>query len=262
VGCEDFLHGFKGTPPARQAGPGPADRMRGRGSHRGESRAGVRESRQKPSGVAGGLAYSGAAACRALRAGAHRARRCRRSAVPAPAGRGFPLRRAPGDRACKMWPGRPPRAGHSVAVQRSPSRALATLASFGWRYAPLLTVIFHGKFRRLSGGRGKIRRSRGVRGSARMLTPVLRHRRCQETACIHQPPDADNLEHSVAAAVEKGHQSEQAKPTAEEKAPEGGLHQLPPWPACSHVSQPSQLSRAGTTVVLARRGVDHRHLPG
>jgi len=27
------------------------------------------------------------------------------------------------------------------------------LTSSGWRYAPLLTVIFHGKFRRQSGGR-------------------------------------------------------------------------------------------------------------
>jgi hypothetical protein len=29
------------------------------------------------------------------------------------------------------------------------------VASFGWRYAPLLTVIFHGKNRHLSGGRAK-----------------------------------------------------------------------------------------------------------
>jgi hypothetical protein len=48
-------------------------------------------------------------------------------------------------------------AGHSLAAQRSPSRALTTLASFGWRYAPLLTVIFRGKTRHLSGGRGKNR---------------------------------------------------------------------------------------------------------
>jgi hypothetical protein len=41
----------------------------------------------------------------------------------------------------------------SSSPRRAPSRALATLASFGWRYAPLLTVIFHGKIRRRSGGR-------------------------------------------------------------------------------------------------------------
>jgi hypothetical protein len=34
--------------------------------------------------------------------------------------------------------GRPPRAGHPVAAQRSPSRALAALASFGRRFAPAL----------------------------------------------------------------------------------------------------------------------------
>ncbi len=59
------------------------------------------ENRQQLGGDGRGLACSGAAACRALRAGAHRARRCRRSAAPAPAGRRFPAQRAHGDRARK-----------------------------------------------------------------------------------------------------------------------------------------------------------------
>jgi hypothetical protein len=41
--------------------------------------------------------------------------------------------------------GRPPRARHPVAAQRSQSRALAALPSFGWRCAPLLSVILSGK---------------------------------------------------------------------------------------------------------------------
>ncbi len=70
------------------------------------------------------------------------------------------------------FPGRPPRAGHSLAAQRSPSRALAALASFGWRYAPLLTVIFHGKIRRQSGGTGQARLGLALaRRARRTLTP-------------------------------------------------------------------------------------------
>jgi hypothetical protein len=54
--------------------------------------------------------------------------------------------------------GRPPRASHPVTAQRSPSRALAALASLSrWRYAPPWTLILLGKFPRLSGGRGKRR---------------------------------------------------------------------------------------------------------
>ena len=50
------------------------------------------------------------------------------------------------------------RAGHPLATQRSQSRALATLASLArWRFAPPLSVIFRGKTRQLSGGRGRSR---------------------------------------------------------------------------------------------------------
>ena len=129
----------------------------------GRNRKLARREPPGPSGVAEGRTCSGAAACRALRAGAHRARRCLRSAAPAPAGSRYSHQRASGDRACKTRPGRPPRAGHSVAAQRSPSRALAALASFGWRYAPLLTVILPGKSRHLSGGRRECRRVRYFR---------------------------------------------------------------------------------------------------
>jgi hypothetical protein len=62
----------------------------GRGSHRGESRGGVRDLPEACE-AAGGRAYSGAAACRALRAGAHRAQPV---GCPASAGR-QPPRNAP-----------------------------------------------------------------------------------------------------------------------------------------------------------------------
>jgi hypothetical protein len=56
--------------------------------------------------------------------------------------------------------GRPPRAGHPVAAQRSHSRALAALASCGWRYAPPLSVIFHGKTSAPTEGNGQEARVR------------------------------------------------------------------------------------------------------
>jgi hypothetical protein len=59
---------------------------------------------QEPDGGGRGPACFGAAACRALRAEAHRARRCRRSAVPAPAGRQSRPQRAHGDRARRTSP--------------------------------------------------------------------------------------------------------------------------------------------------------------
>jgi hypothetical protein len=42
---------------------------------------------------------------------------------------GVPAPTLPGGRACASWPGRPPRAGHSLAAQRSHSRALRPAAS-------------------------------------------------------------------------------------------------------------------------------------
>jgi hypothetical protein len=63
------------------------------------------------------------------RAGALWARRRHQVGRPAPAGRQFPQQRTHGDRDREDWPGRPPRAGHSLAAQRSPSRALTSLAS-------------------------------------------------------------------------------------------------------------------------------------
>jgi len=76
-----------------------------------------------------GRAYSGAAACRSLWAGKPpvaarrpaRRPRSRRQPVPAPT--------LADDRVCASWPGRPPRARHSLAAQRSHSRALRPAAS-------------------------------------------------------------------------------------------------------------------------------------
>jgi hypothetical protein len=100
-----FFTLIKGTPSARQAArPGPG-RVQGRGSQPGESRAGA-EGTASAGRAAGGRIYSGAAACRALRAKAHRARRCLRPAVPAPAASRYPLQRAQGDRASTSWPSR------------------------------------------------------------------------------------------------------------------------------------------------------------
>ena len=52
----------------------------------------------------------------------------------------------------RAWQDRPPRASHYVAVQRSPSRARLRHV-LRMAQAPPQTLIFHGKTRRLSGGR-------------------------------------------------------------------------------------------------------------
>jgi hypothetical protein len=84
VARDNFLHHLKGTPSARQAEQCSAEVVcRDAEISRVESRVGAEENRQSR-GAAVGRAYSGAAVCRALRAGAHRARRCHRPAFPAP----------------------------------------------------------------------------------------------------------------------------------------------------------------------------------
>jgi anti-sigma regulatory factor (Ser/Thr protein kinase) len=77
-----FFTVIKGTPSARQAGPSPAKVAAGTQKSVGEIASWSEENRQRQTGRPVGRAYSGAAACRALRAGAHRARRCRRLAAP------------------------------------------------------------------------------------------------------------------------------------------------------------------------------------
>jgi hypothetical protein len=57
------------------------------------------------------------------RAEALGARRRRQVSRPAPAGSQFPPQRAPDDRDRTNLPGRPPRAGHSLAAQRSQARS-------------------------------------------------------------------------------------------------------------------------------------------
>jgi hypothetical protein len=89
---------------------------------------------------------------------------------PSPAGRRY-ARRA---RQCEE---RHPSGAPVLSRPRSPSRALATLASFGWRFAPLWTVIFVGSDRRLSVG------WRGVRGWENARRKVQRLRSdCGATA--------------------------------------------------------------------------------
>ncbi len=112
-----------------RAVPGP-NRIRGAGVTEGIaswSEGGVATAKR----AAEKLAYSGTAACRALRAGAHRARRCRRSAASAPAGRRFPLQRAHGDRASKP-------AGPSSSRRAFFRRAKITVKSA--RYARVLRM--------------------------------------------------------------------------------------------------------------------------
>jgi len=117
----------------------------------------LREQSQQPVGAAGTAPTSGRAACRALPGGSPlgaapppgQHARTRSQAVTA-------ATREPMHRDRGNWLGRPPRARHSLAARRSPSRALAALASPMAR-APPQTLIFHGKTRRLSGGRGETR---------------------------------------------------------------------------------------------------------
>jgi hypothetical protein len=152
--CDNFLYVFKGTPSARQAiRPWPGswrrhvstrglrERVEGRRATNGWGRRGS---------LAAGGRQLGPLPLARQRTGAGR---CRRAVTPHPP-RGGPRRyEALGDTGLQEQPGRSPRAGHRVAAQRSQSRALPTVTSFGWRCAPLLSVIFHGKNRHLSGGR-------------------------------------------------------------------------------------------------------------
>jgi hypothetical protein len=128
--------------------------------------------------------------------------RCRRVVTPHPP-LGGPSRHAPRVTALQEPPGRPPRAGHRVAAQRSPSRALPAVASSGWRYTPLLTVIFHGKDPAPVGRTGEESRSAqpswAIRRPSSHEEGLLRHRRSdrrhidldwlQQSA--HRRPDCD-----------------------------------------------------------------------
>ncbi len=98
--CDNFLYGFKGAPSARQAGPCPAGSHAKTPSHQRGSRAGGGSVARSQAGSRE-THRSGAAACRALWAEALRARRCRQSAVPAPAGSRSRQPRAHHDRAAR-----------------------------------------------------------------------------------------------------------------------------------------------------------------
>ena len=84
--CDNFLHSFKGVPPARQRALGD----RPRSTAWGPALTAVATTwcghwwREGPGGSGGHLADSGAAASRALWATARRARHCRRWAGPHP----------------------------------------------------------------------------------------------------------------------------------------------------------------------------------
>ena len=128
----------------RAGGPNRREETR---SHRGtgcvtETTTTARTKRGRP----GYCPTPGAAACRALSGGSPDGRAARRQvSCPASAGRRYPPLRCPDGRACRIRPWPVLRAWHPLAGQRSPSSALATLASYGWRYAPHWTVIFPGK---------------------------------------------------------------------------------------------------------------------
>ena len=107
-----FFTYFKGRAKARRAGLCPAQVTRRDAEvTQGSGDLAGGESWRKPARGSRGRANSGAAACRALRAEAHRARRCRRLAAPAPRRRPVPPQRAHDDRARADWPGGPARAG-------------------------------------------------------------------------------------------------------------------------------------------------------
>jgi hypothetical protein len=113
-----FSTTIKGTLSARQLGPSPA------GSHAGAAKVTKRDrdpARGKEPPEAGRVAGGPPATGRqpAASYGREPAGRGRLPPVgfPAAAGRRFSLQRANGHRACKNWPGRPPRAGHSLAAQ-------------------------------------------------------------------------------------------------------------------------------------------------
>ena len=136
--CDNFLYGFKGTPCGR-ARPSGLGRIRTR--KRGGSRNCVKQ-RMDHAGAGrdrGQLADSGAGGLpRPCRAGALRARRRHQVSRPASAGRQFPPQRTPIHRDRENRPGRPPRAGHPLAAQRSQSRSYVLAAqcrvvkAIGW----------------------------------------------------------------------------------------------------------------------------------
>jgi hypothetical protein len=129
--CDNFLYGFKGTPPARQAvRPGPV-RTRERESIE-DSRELTREQSQWPAGRQALCRLWGGRPAAPCRAGALGARRRHQASRPAPAGRQFPQQRgrctatARTDRAILLAPDiLSPRKDHRLG------RASGT--SFGWR---------------------------------------------------------------------------------------------------------------------------------
>ncbi len=150
----DYSHGRVIRRSIWVTGPGPARSHAETESHR-EGRELAQGGRAAHSRTGSkGLACSGAAACRALWAGALRARRCRRSAASAPVGRQSRPQRTHDDHTRKSWPGRPPHAGHALTAQDH-SKGRSLRSRLRRRSAPPLSVIFHGKTQRLSGGRGR-----------------------------------------------------------------------------------------------------------
>jgi hypothetical protein len=140
--CDNFLYGFKGTPPARQAVPALADSVQNRGVLR--EFAGRRETgRQEPGGGGGATRQLGGgdlpATCERKPSG--RGRR-RRADAPHPqaggTGRNVPLSAAPAPMAG-------PSSGRRAVShrERSPSRARLRRVAAARRRP--LTLIFPGK---------------------------------------------------------------------------------------------------------------------
>jgi hypothetical protein len=152
---EDFLYCHQGHAfgaPGRPASAPVSDASTR--EHRGIARAGAR-TKPVPGRAAGSTPTPGGRPAAPCRAGALWARRRHQVSRPAPAGRQFPQQRAADAPRPRNRQDRPPRAGHSLAAQRSPSRARPRARRCRDGAAPPLTLIFHGKTRHLSRGRGR-----------------------------------------------------------------------------------------------------------
>jgi hypothetical protein len=140
--------GAPGRPAPAGFGRGNARASRERASWRG-NRTSSRGGGRAPRRLRGGRH---AAPCRAGALWARRrhqvSRPARRQAVAA-------ATREPMHHDRENWQDRPPRAGHSLAAQRSLSRARLRHV-LRMAQAPPQPLIFHGKTQRLSGGRGYI----------------------------------------------------------------------------------------------------------
>jgi hypothetical protein len=141
-----FFTIIKGAPPARQCRASGPDARRETRSHRAGMRDGNGHHHQDHGGKrwASWPTPGAAAMSRSFGRKPYGRAAAARSAGPHPAGRRYPPSRCADGRACKgrAWPVLC--AGHPLAAQdHSQGRSLRS--RLRWRYAPPLSVIFHGK---------------------------------------------------------------------------------------------------------------------